>query len=100
MFLLKSIGFEWANKILVSSTKIIGAEVLFTIFGKLFMYKRKSRGKKIAPCGTPCLTLAQYETLLLFSLSLYSILLFYNICYPDKTDTVENPCHRFHTISI
>jgi len=77
MFLLKSIGFEWANKIVVSSAKIIGAEVLFIILGKLFIYKRKSRGPKIEPCGTPCLTVAQFETLLLFSLSLYIAVLQY-----------------------
>ena len=38
MFLLKSIGFECANKILVSSAKIIGAEVLFIILGKSVIY--------------------------------------------------------------
>jgi len=77
MFLLKSIRFEPANKILVSSAKIIGAEVLFIILGKSFIYKRKSRGPKIEPCGTPCLTLAQSETLLLLSLSLYITVLQY-----------------------
>ena len=71
MFLLKSIRLEPVNKILVSSAKIIGVEVLFIILGKSFVYKRKSRGPKIEPCGSPCLTLAQFETLLLFSLSLY-----------------------------
>jgi hypothetical protein len=53
MFLLNSIGFELANRILISSAKIIGAEVLFIILGKSFIYKRKSRGPKIEPCGTP-----------------------------------------------
>ena len=43
MFLLNSIKLEWVNKILVSSAKIIGAEVLFLILGKSFMYKRKNR---------------------------------------------------------
>ena len=38
MFLLKSIEFEWANKILVSSAKIIGAEVLFMILVKSYIY--------------------------------------------------------------
>jgi len=47
MFLLKSIGFEWANNILVSSAKIIFTEVLFMILDKSFIYKRKSRGPKI-----------------------------------------------------
>jgi hypothetical protein len=66
MFLLKSIKLEWVNKLLVSSAKIIGAKVLFIILGKSFIYKGISRGPKIEPCGTPCLTLAQFETLLLF----------------------------------
>jgi len=77
MFLLKSIKLEGVNKILVSSAKIIGAEVLFIILGKSFMYKRKSRGPKIEPCGTPCLTVAQSETLLLFLLPLYICVLQY-----------------------
>ena len=77
MFLLKSVGLEWANKILASSAKIIGSEVLFIIVGKSFIYKRKSRGPKIEPCGTPFLTLAQFETLLLISLSLYIAVLQY-----------------------
>jgi hypothetical protein len=37
MFLLKPIKLEWANKILVSSAKIICAEVLFIILGKSFI---------------------------------------------------------------
>ena len=71
MFLLRSVRLERANKVLVSSAKIIGAEVLFIILGKPLTYKRKSKGPRTEPCGTPCLTLAQLETLLLFSLSLY-----------------------------
>ena len=70
MILLKSVVLQWANKILESSAKIIGAEVLFLILGKSFIYKRKSSSPKTEPCGTPCLTLAQSETLLLFSLPL------------------------------
>ena len=77
MFLFKSIKLEWVNKILVSSAKIIDAKVLFIILGKSFIYKRKSRSPKIEPCGTPCLTLAQFETLLLFSLPLYIAVLQY-----------------------
>ena len=57
MFLLKYFKLEWVNKILVSSAKIIGAEVLFIILGKSFIYNRKCRGPKIEPCGTPCLKL-------------------------------------------
>ena len=33
--------------------------------------ERKSRGLRTEPCGTLCLTLAQFETLLLFSMSLH-----------------------------
>ena len=77
MFLLKSRKLELVNKILISSAKIIGAEVLFIILGKSFIYKRKSRGPKIEPCDTTCLTLAQSETLLLFSLPLYIAVLQY-----------------------
>ena len=35
-FLFKSIKLEWLNKILVSSAKIIDAEVLVIILGKSF----------------------------------------------------------------
>ena len=53
LFLLKSIGSEWATQILVSSAKITDAEVLFIILGKSFIYSRKSSGPKMDPCGTP-----------------------------------------------
>ena len=56
------------------SAKIIGAEVLFVILGKSnkksIIYRRKSR-------GTPCLSLAQLETLLMLPLSLYIAVLEY-----------------------
>ena len=71
LLLLRSIVFEWVNRILVSSAKIIGAEVLFMILGRSFMYIKKSSGPKIEPCGTPQLTLAQFQNLLLSSLSVY-----------------------------
>ena len=77
MFLIRSIRLEWANKILVSSAKIIGAEGLFIILVKSFIYKRKSRGPKIEPCGTPRLNLTQFETSLLISLPLYIAVLQY-----------------------
>jgi len=44
--------------VLVSSAKIIGADVLFIILCKSLSYKRKSIGPRTEPCGTPCLTLA------------------------------------------
>jgi len=37
MFLLRSTRLERANKVLVSSEKIIGFEVLFIILGKSFI---------------------------------------------------------------
>jgi len=58
---------------LVSSAKIIGAEVIFVMLGKsitkLIIYRRKSRSPKTQPRGTPCRNLAQLETLLLLPLS-------------------------------
>jgi hypothetical protein len=46
--------FSWDyHNALVSSAKIIGAEVLLIILGKSFVYRRKSRDPKTEPCGTP-----------------------------------------------
>jgi len=56
--LLKSIKLEWTNKMLESSAKMMGAEVLFIIVDKWFINRKKSRGPKIGPCGTTCLALA------------------------------------------
>ena len=56
---------------LESSAKMMGAEVLFIILDKSFINRRKSRGPKTEPCRTNSLALAQLETLLLLSLSLY-----------------------------
>jgi hypothetical protein len=40
MFLLKSIILEWANKILVSSAKITGAEVLLSWASHLYIEEK------------------------------------------------------------
>jgi hypothetical protein len=56
---------------LESSAKMMGAEVLFIILDKTFINRRKIRGPKTEPCGTTYLVLAQPETLLLLSLSMY-----------------------------
>ena len=56
---------------LALSAKIIGAEVLFVILGKSIIYRRKRRGPKTQPHGTPSLTLAQVETSLLLPLIIY-----------------------------
>jgi hypothetical protein len=47
--LFKSGKLECVNKILVSSAKIIGDEVVFIILGKSFIYNKKRRGPKIGP---------------------------------------------------
>jgi len=63
---------------LVSSAKKLGTEVLFITLGKSHLFlKENIRGPRIEPCGTPCLTLVQFETLLLFTLSLYIAVLQY-----------------------
>jgi hypothetical protein len=54
---------------LVSSAKIIGDEVVFMILGQSFIYNKKRRGPKIEPWGTPCLTVAQFETILLLNVT-------------------------------
>jgi hypothetical protein len=51
----------------------MGAEGLFIILGKSFIYRRTSMGPRTEPCGT----LAQLETLLLISLLLYTAVLQY-----------------------
>ena len=56
-----------------AASRLVGCpHILFIILGKSFIYKRKSRGPKTEPCRTPCLTLDQFQTLLLFSLPLYN----------------------------
>jgi hypothetical protein len=53
MLLLKSVGFEWDIKMLVSSENKIGTDLSFTNLGKLFINTRKSKGPKTEPWGTP-----------------------------------------------
>jgi hypothetical protein len=47
----------------VSSANKIIIDLLFITFGKSLMYTKKSRGPRIEPCRTPCLTIAQLENL-------------------------------------
>jgi len=54
----------------VKSTRVSSAnktDIAFVLItaGKSFMYKRKSVGHNTEPCGTPCLILAQFETVVL-----------------------------------
>jgi hypothetical protein len=50
------------------------------VFGKSFMYRRKTKGPKIDPSGTPCFTTPQSEYVLLdflsplFDIYLYSMI--------------------------
>jgi len=57
LFLSKSIGSEWATRILVSSAKITGAEVLFIILGKSFIYSRQRLRLRFLSCFNGALLL-------------------------------------------
>jgi hypothetical protein len=61
---LKSVGFEWNNKIRVSSANKIGTDLTFTNLGKSFIKMSKGKSPKTEPWGTPCLTLAQVEVVI------------------------------------
>jgi len=52
--LLKSVRFEWDDKLLVSSANKIGTDLSFTNLGKSFINMRKSKGPKTESWGTPC----------------------------------------------
>jgi len=69
ILLLKSVGFEWDNKMLVSSAN--KTDLSFTNLGKSFINMRKSKGLKTQPCGTPCSILVQVDVVIL-PFSLYS----------------------------
>jgi hypothetical protein len=49
--LLKSEGFEWDNKMLVSSANKIRTDLSFTNFGKSLINMRRSRGPKTKNWG-------------------------------------------------
>jgi hypothetical protein len=49
MFMLKSIKLEWANKILISSAKRTGAEILFIILCKVNWGATWTQKKVVAP---------------------------------------------------
>jgi len=71
ILLLKSVGFEWDNKMLVSSANKIGTDLLLTDLGKLFINMEKSKGPKTEPWEIPHLILAQVDVVIL-PFSLYS----------------------------
>jgi hypothetical protein len=58
ILLLKSAGFEWDNKMLLSPANKTGTDLLFTNLGKSFINIRKSKGLKTEPRVTPCSILA------------------------------------------
>ena len=74
IFLLKSVGSEWDNKMLVSSANKIGTDLSFTHLGKSFINMKKSKGAKTEPWGTPCSVLDQVDVVIL-PFSLYSSVL-------------------------
>jgi hypothetical protein len=61
ILLLKSEGFEWDSKMLMSSADKKGTDLSHTDLGISFIKMRKSKGQKTKPWGTPCLTLAQAD---------------------------------------
>jgi len=71
ILLLKSVGFEWGSKMLVSSANKMETDLSFTNLGKSFINMRKSKGPKTDPWGTPCSILAQVDVVILLC-SLYS----------------------------
>jgi hypothetical protein len=71
ILLLKSVGFEWGSKMLVSSANKMETDLSFTNLGKSFINMRKSKGPKTDPWGTPCSILAQVDVVIL-PFSLYS----------------------------
>ena len=73
ILLLKSVGFKWNNKMLVSSANKIGTDLSLTDLGKTFIKMRKSKGPKTKPWGTPCSTLSQVDVVIL------SFLLYRNV---------------------
>ena len=56
---------------LVSSANKIGTHLSVINLGKSFMNKRKSKGPKTEPWGTPCSFLAQ-DDVIIVPVSLYS----------------------------
>ena len=67
----KELGFEWDNKMLVSSANKIGTDLSFTNLGKSFINMEKSKGPKAEPRGTPCFIFVQVDVVIL-PFSLYS----------------------------
>jgi hypothetical protein len=51
ILLLKSVGFEWNSKMLVSSGNKIGMDLSFTNLGKSFINMRKAKDPKSNPGG-------------------------------------------------
>ena len=58
--LLMARMLSWMFRRPVSSAKWKGEENLIELY-KSFMYKRKSRGQRTNPCGTPKLTLSRSD---------------------------------------
>ena len=65
ILLIKSVGYQWDNKMLVSSTCRIGTDLSLTNLSKLFIKIMKIIGPKIEPWETPCSILARIDDVML-----------------------------------
>jgi hypothetical protein len=61
MSFIKSVVLGWVNIILVTYANKIGLELFLTKFDKPFIWRRKSKGPSMDPCGTPSFNLLQFE---------------------------------------
>jgi hypothetical protein len=68
MLLLQKVGFEWDNKMPVSSANKIGTDISLTNVATSVIKMRKSKGPITEPWGAPCLTSARDDVVTSFSL--------------------------------
>ena len=77
---------------LISSAKKTGWDLLFTIFGKSFIQRRKGKYTGIEYCVTPCFNFLQLEKILQLRYVLYNItlILILNVGFKQGTSF---PCY-------
>jgi hypothetical protein len=93
ILLLKSEGYEWDSKMLVSSADKEGTVLSHAYLGTSFIKMRRSKGHKTKPWGTPYLTLAQADIVILSSL-LYNIVFWYLLVRICKVYNTHEFCYR------
>ena len=108
---LKSSGLWLATVVLASSAKMTDLDLLFMVKSKSFMYRRKSIGLSIKPCGTLFLIIPQHEEVQLIKtcwyledmtwLTLFHYLLYHEIIilitkYHDLYNQVLFEGHRIY----